>query len=365
LRKLRLTQGRDMDLRILPNGKAFSLALFAGLAFTPATAEAPVSFEGKTIAIIVGSPPGGGTDLAARALANHLSKHIPGHPSIVINNIPGADGLVAMNSFVQRTRPDGLTLAMGSVGTSDPMLTRRAQSLFDPIKFKFVGGLRLGKNFLVIRADAEKRLRDKNQPPVIMGALAGVPRSSQQMAAWGNAYLDWNIKWVVGYRGTQDLLVALERGEIDMTGTSGGLAELRRLIDSGVVKILSQSGTLSDGQLIARMSDAPTLAQLLENKIHSKVEQQSFAYWISLNLIDKWLALPPDTPADIVETYREAYRQTMSDPGFIASSHNLSEEFEPQTATEVKQLIDVLSSFPPEAIAQVSVMLRKQGLDAQ
>ena len=354
-----------MALRILANGKAFSVALFAGLAATPAAAEAPVSFEGKTIAIIVGSPPGGGTDLSARALANRFSNHVPGHPSVVIQNIPGADGLVAMNAFVQRTKPDGLTLAMGSVGTSDPLLTRRAQSLFDPAKFHFVGGLRLGKNYLVIRRDAEKRLNDKSQPPVIMGALAGVPRSSHQMAAWGAAYLGWNVKWVVGYRGTQDLLVALDRGEIDMTGTTSGLPELRRLIDTGVVKVLSQSGSLSEGQLVARTNEAPTLAQLLEGKIDGKVEQQSFAYWVNLNLIDKWLALPPETPADIVETYREAYRQTMSDPEFIARSRNLSDEFEPQTATQVKELIDVLNSLPPEAMAQVSVMLRKQGLDAQ
>ena len=149
-----------------------------------------------------------------------------------------------------------------------------------------------------------------------------------------------------------------------MTGTTSGLPELKRLIDTGVVKILSQSGSLSDGELVARTNEAPTLAQLLQNKIDSKVEQQSFAYWVNLNLVDKWLALPPDTPDDIVEAYREAYQQTMRDPEFIARSKNLSEEFEAQTAAQVKQLIDTLNSLPPEAMAQISVMLKKQGLEA-
>jgi tripartite-type tricarboxylate transporter receptor subunit TctC len=169
---------------------------------------------------------------------------------------------------------------------------------------------------------------------------------------------------VVGYRGTKDLLVALERGEIEMTAT-GNLTEVQRLIDSGVVKILSQSGAIRNGELTRRVETVPLLTGLMEGKVNDDIEKKSFAYWSALTAIDKWLALPPDTPADIVKVYRQAYDQVMADPEFITRSQSLSEDMIPQSAEDVKRLIDTLGSIPPEAIEQISVMLRKQGLDAQ
>jgi tripartite-type tricarboxylate transporter receptor subunit TctC len=343
---------------------ALSAAALMGVAGNAARAQTPVSFEGKTVTIIVGYASGGGTDLSARALATFLGKYLPGNPTVIVSNQPGADGLIAMNSFVQRSKPDGLTLAMGANTTSDPLLTRRPQSHFDPTKYQFVGGMGRGGNFLMIRTDAEKRLYNKNQPPVIMGALGGVPRSGMQMTAWGNAYLGWNAKWVVGYRGTKDLLVALERGEIEMTAT-GNLTEVQRLIDNGTVKTLSQSGGIRNGELVPRVEKVPVFAALMESRVNDDIEKKSFAYWSALTAIDKWLALPPDTPADIVETYRQAYEKVMADAEFIARSQSLSEDMIPQSAADVKRLIDTLGSIPPEAIEQISVMLRKQGLDAQ
>jgi tripartite-type tricarboxylate transporter receptor subunit TctC len=343
---------------------ALGAAAFAGIVCGDARAQAPVDLQGKTVSIIVGYASGGGTDLSARVLATFLGKYLPGNPTVIVSNQPGADGLIAMNSFVQRSKPDGLTLAMGANTTSDPLLTRRPQSHFDPTKYQFVGGMGRGGNFLMIRTDAEKRLYDRSQPPVIMGALGGVPRSGMQMTAWGNAYLGWNAKWVVGYRGTKDLLVALERGEIEMTAT-GNLSEVQRLIDSGVVKILSQSGAIRNGELTARVDKVPLLTKLMDGKVNDDIEKKSFAYWSALTAIDKWLALPPETPADIVETYRQAYEKVMADPEFVARSQSLSEDMIPQSAADVKRLIDTLGSIPPEAIEQISVMLRSQGLDAQ
>ena len=154
---------------------------------------------------------------------------------------------------------------MGSTTVSDPLQYRRPQSQFDPTKFQFLGGVGRGGTILIIRTDAEKRLYDKSQPPVIMGSIGGVPRSGMQSTAWGIAYLGWNAKWVVGYRGTQDLFIALQRGEIDMTAT-GNLRDVQHLIDNGTVKILTQSGTVRNGELSKRpeFGDAPVLASLVK-----------------------------------------------------------------------------------------------------
>ena len=121
--------------------------------------------------------------------------------------MPGADGMTAMNSFVQRTAADGTTITMGSTTVSDPLQYRRPQSQFDPTKFKFLGGVGRGGTILIIRADAEKRLYDKSRPPVVWidPAACRVPACNRRQ---GIAYLGWNAKWVVGYRGTQDLFIA-------------------------------------------------------------------------------------------------------------------------------------------------------------
>jgi tripartite-type tricarboxylate transporter receptor subunit TctC len=280
--------------------------------------------------------------------------------------MPGADGLIAMNSFVQRTKPDGLTLTMGSNTASDPLQYRRPQSQFDPRTFKFVGGLGRGGSILVIRTDAEKRLYNKALSAVVVGSIGGVPRSGMQAAAWGIAYLGWNAKWVVGYRGTKDLFVALERGEIDMTST-GNLAEVERLIDEGKVKVLAQSGALEDGTVSTRpgFGDVPVLATLLEGRISDPIEKLGYSYWANLTSIDKWLALPPGTSDSITSTYQRAYEQMVGDPDFIARGQRISEDILPQSAAEVTRIIGKLGATPSVAMEQVGIMLRKQGLEVR
>jgi tripartite-type tricarboxylate transporter receptor subunit TctC len=339
------------------------LALLAG---NPASAQTPISFEGKTITLMVGFAAGGGTDLSARTLAPFLTKYLPGNPPVVVSNIPGAEGMVAMNTFVQRTKPDGLTVVMGSANVSDPLQYRREQARYDPTKYNFVGGLGRGGTFLVIRTDAEKRLYDKSQPPVVMGTIGGVPRSGMQSTAWGIAYLGWNAKWVVGYRGTKELFLALERGEIDMTA-SGNLSEVQGMLDAGKVKILTQSGQTKDGQLMKRpeFGDAPVLATLVQAKIQDPLEKQAFAYWTNLTSVDKWLALPPETPAEIVAVYRGAFDKMVADPDFLALGKKISEEIVPQPGDDVARTVKALGAISPPAIEQIGVMLRKQGLDTQ
>jgi tripartite-type tricarboxylate transporter receptor subunit TctC len=344
---------------------AFATTLIASASSTQAQ---PVSFEGKTVSFIVGFPAGGGTDASARVIAPFLTKYLPGNPPVVVSNMPGADGMTAMNMFVQpqRTPADGTVITMGSTTTSDPLQYRRPQSQFDPTKFHFIGGVGRGGTILIIRTDAEKRLYDKSQPPVIMGSIGGVPRSGMQTTAWGIAFLGWNAKWVVGYRGTQDLFIALQRGEIDMTAT-GNLRDVQHLIDNGTLKILTQSGTIRNGELSKRpeFGEAPVLASIVKPKISDPVEKQSFDYWTSLTSIDKWLALPPGTPEPIVKVYQEAYDKMCDDPEFLERARKISQDIEPQSGADVKRLIDTLGSIPVPAIEQISVMLKKQGLTTQ
>jgi tripartite-type tricarboxylate transporter receptor subunit TctC len=333
------------------------------LACTGAAAETPLTFQGQTVTMIIGFAAGGGTDIAGRLIAPYLAKHLPGSPNIIVQNRPGADGISATNYFAQQAKPDGLTLNMGASTITDPINYRKSQAQYDPSKFHFIGGVGRGGSALVINVEAEKRLFDKNERPAIMGSPGGVPHSTMQATAWGMEFLGWNAKWVTGYRGTSDLFIALDRGEIDMSAT-GNLSLISQLVSSGRFKVLVQTGTLEKGKIVARseFGNAPVFAALMEGKIKEPVQQKGYDYWYSLLTTDKWLALPPGTPEAIVAAYREAFRKLATDADFLDRAKKVSQDFEMQPASDVEILVKTLDDTPPEAFDYISGMLRKQGL---
>jgi tripartite-type tricarboxylate transporter receptor subunit TctC len=341
-----------------------ALAVLAGC--SAARAQEPLPFQGKAVTMIIGSAPGGGTDLSGRLIANFIASRLPNNPNVIVRNIPGAQGLTAMNHFAKQVAPDGLTITMGSTTQADPLFYRKPTSQFDPTTFVMIGGAGRGGTVLMIRKDAEPRLYDKKAPPVIMGSLGGVPRSGMQTTAWGIAFLGWNAKWVVGYPGTNELLLALDRGEIDMTAT-GNLFQIRKLLATGRFKILSQSGTLKDGKLTSRaeFEGAPFVADMIKDKIKDPIAQQAFQYWTSITAIDKWVALPPGTPEPFARPYRDAYLFAFNDPDFAEAGKKISEDFEPMSHQDVTFLIQSLGKTSPEAIAFIAEMLKKQGLEGE
>lgn len=338
------------------------LAIMSCAATTHATAQ-DVSFKDKTVTMIIGYAPGGGTDASGRLIAQFIGKYMPGQPHVVVRNQPGADGMTALNYLVQQTKPDGLTITMGSSTQVDPINYRKPQSAYDPANFEYLGAIGRGGTVMIINTAAEERLYDKSKPPVVMGSIGGTPRSGMQMTAWGIEYLGWNAKWVVGYRGTNDLMIALERGEIDMTSTAN-MFQVIKIRESGQIKILAQSGTLESGAIGARpeFSDVPIFPHLMKGKITDPIAQKAFDYWLSINSVDKWLAALGGTPKDIVETYRNAFAKVSSDAEFTTHGKKISEDFTPMNYQDMVVLVKTLAATPPEAIGHTSALMRKQGL---
>src|SRR3954471_16185439 len=249
--------------------KTASLCLFASLLAIPvACAQGSNAPTGKTVNLIISSAAGGGTDAYGRLVASFLEKYLPGSPTVIPRNIPGADGTTAMNYMAQQVAADGGTLVAAANTSADPLNFRKPQSQFNPADFVVIGGGGRGGEVLMIKKEAKIRLINKSDPPVIMGSLSGIPRSGMQMTAWGIEVLGWNAKWVVGYRGTNELALALERGEIDMTSTAN-LFLIQRLIATGNFEILCQSGTLKNGTLVGRpeFGEAPVFTKMMEGKI--------------------------------------------------------------------------------------------------
>jgi tripartite-type tricarboxylate transporter receptor subunit TctC len=329
-------------------------------------AQDGVSFQGKTVNMVISSEPGGGTDAFARLVAQYLSPSLPGTPTVVVRNVPGAGGITGMNYMVTQVAPDGLTFVTAGNTMADPLHYRKPQSQFNPADFAVIGGVGRGGEVLLIAKDAEKRLYDKSATPVVAASLGGIPRSGMQMTAWGIEYLGWNVKWVIGYRGTNELMLALERGEADMTST-GNMFLIQKMVDTGKFKILVQSGALRDGKIVGRpdFGDAPVFSQVMEGKIKDKLASQAFEYWSAIAITDKWMALPPKTPPAMVAAHRAAYEKLMRNQEFLEKGKKLSEGFDPMSATDVERLVATLAALPQEATDYMTGMLRRQGLDVQ
>ena len=151
--------GRRTDSRMIARRMrhlAVGVLAMVVAATNSATAADPVSFKGKTVTMIIGFAAGGGTDLSGRLIAAYLGKYLPGEPTVIVQNMPGAEGMTAMNFFANQSKPDGLTLTMGSGSVADPINFRKPQAKYDPSKFLFVGGTGRGGTILIISNEANE-----------------------------------------------------------------------------------------------------------------------------------------------------------------------------------------------------------------
>lgn len=183
------------------------------------------------------------------------------------------------------------------------------------------------------------------------------------MAAWGIEYLGWNAKWVIGYPGTSELILALDRGEIDMTATAH-VMQINKLTSGGKFKVLVQSGYLVGNRMVpsADFGDAPVFSEMLRGKVNDPIAQKALEYFVSQTASDKWLALPPASPEAALALYREAFKLMSADASFVSEGKSISDAFLPMSSSEVEYLTHNLVNTSNEAIEFIKILLRKQGV---
>jgi hypothetical protein len=184
-----------------------------------------------------------------------------------------------------------------------------------------------------------------------------------QPAVWSIEYLGWNAKWVAGYPGSNEIMLALDRGELDLSSTSN-IFLIEDRVKAGTVKILFQGGQLEGGKIVGRpeFGTTPIFLQQMQGKITDPIAEKAFAYWVALSSVDKWLGLAPGTPDDILATYRAAFKKFSADPEFLAVGEKISDGFAPVDATDVEEFVRTCAETPPEALNYLSDLMRKQGL---
>lgn len=331
---------------------------------TRAQAQADeISFAGKSLTLIITSNPGGGTDNMARLLGRYMREYLPGKPTIVNQNIPGAGGITAMNYFALQVKPDGLTSVVGSGSNLNPALTRQAAVRYDTKKLEMYGGFPAPSGVLMVRKEAMARFIDRSLPPAIMGGEHQV-RAADQVAVWGPAYLGWNVRWVMGYPGSNEIVLAALRGEVDMVETYER-SLISRIEKSGDFTFPVQIGDAKRGKMVrgAQFPDVPVFSDLIRPMLKTEEETKAFEAWETLVQAGKWVALPPRSPQDIVAIYRAAFDKMSKDEQFLAEAPGvLGDGFTIISGEEMQKVAIASDSISDDSLKFMDRLREKVGI---
>jgi tripartite-type tricarboxylate transporter receptor subunit TctC len=277
-----------------------------------ADAAAPY-YEGKRITLTISNTPGGGMDGVARTVAALLNKYIPGKPTVIVVNRPGAGHVIGNNWLQELAARDGTDMLYTASSIIDVFNEGGERIKFNPQKYEFVGAIKYASSVVMVRNDAEKRVRDPKAPAVVVGDTDGA-RVHTATTVMAKRYLGDNFRWVVGYKGGNELVLALEKGEIDVWG-SKNQGEIDKLTTSQtkVAKVLYQSGLIRRSDY----ADVPTIWELIAAKNVPEIERKAFDFWMGGEPLDHIMALPPGTNPEAVKIVREAYLSLSKDPEWL------------------------------------------------
>lgn len=322
------------------------LGLIAALAAAPAPAQ---YYSGKTVTIVVGYKTGGGYDATARVLARHLPKHIPGKPTVIVQNMPGANSIIAANHVYAVTKPDGLTIGTFNRNLPIAQLTKVAGVKFDMAKFAWVGSAASECTVLAIRTDLPyKTFEDlrKSKQQIVIGAT-GPGASTYDFPLLLKEFLGVNVKLVSGYQSSADIMLAVERKEVD--GRAGSFTSIRPFIDRNLVRPVLRARATEPGVENLPIDEdlAPTPRAKAIMALRSAPE-----------IVGRPYVMHPNTPPEHLKTMRAAFAAAIKDPELVAEARKAKMDLEfVDSDVAVKVMNEVLSQ-PKDIVDEFSKYIK-------
>jgi tripartite-type tricarboxylate transporter receptor subunit TctC len=336
-------------MRLPPLKAAYAAGCLAGLAFaTPAVAADAVEsfYAGRTMQLVIGYSAGGGYDSYARLVARHMPDHIPGHPTIVPQNMPGAGSLKSAIYLANVAPHDGSVFGTFSRGiVVQPLFDKRVAGQFDARKLTWLGSVAAEVSVCAFsKASGITSLAAMHNGPILLGGTG----AGADTDVYGNVVrtmLGFPMKMVTGYPGGGDVVLAIDRHEV--AGRCGWslsslLSERKSAYDAGDLVItmqiaLKKSAMLPDVPLITDLATDPKQAQALKLIVSRQTTARPFA-------------APPGVPADRAAALRAAFDATMTDPGFLADARAQQLEVSPVGAAEIEALVRDVYATPPDVV---------------
>jgi len=311
-------------------------------------------FKDKTVRIIVGSAPGGGYDAYARVVGDHLRKHLPGSPQIVIQNMPGAGSLVAMNHIANVAAKDGTVIgAINAAMTTQPLI-KPDSAKFDPRKMNWIGSTLREYHIGLVRANSPVKTIEDAQKIEI--PVAGTGGSTSTYPTIANAILNTKFKTIQGYQGTAQGMLAMERGEVDgvmgITWASIKATQAAALRD-GKIRLLTQFG-------VRKHPELPNIPLVLDS---AKTEEDKAALRLvfSSQEVGRPWVVPEGVPPNVVAMLRKGFDDTMNDPEFKADAEKRKLDLDPTSGKDLQQVVEDIFKTPPAVVERVKPFLQEGG----
>jgi tripartite-type tricarboxylate transporter receptor subunit TctC len=330
--------------------KAGILAL-AAFAMPLATAAAQdLSFKDRQIRLVVGSAPGGGYDTYARLLAAHWRKHIPGNPTIVVQNMPGAGSLVAANHLFNVAPKDGTVLGGVNPLVATEPLFYPDRAKFDPRQFQWVGSaLRETHTGLAWHTSPVQSFNDTFKQELV---VAGTGGTTNLYPVFVNALLGTRFKMIPGYNGTKMGMLAMERGEVSgnvgITWASLKATNADWLRDEKI-RVFVQFG-------LKKHRELPNAAWIFDYA-RNPDDRAAMNLVFGTSEFGRPYLAPPGVPEPIVAMLRQAFDATMKDSEFLEEAQRRSVDVEPTGGADIQALTETMFHAPPAVVERVKSIL--------
>jgi tripartite-type tricarboxylate transporter receptor subunit TctC len=289
-------------------------------------------YKGKTVSMIVSSSPGGGYDALSRTVARYLPKHIPGNPSVIVRNMPGAGGIVATNHIAKVAPRDGLTFAGVQNNTPFEPLFGTKEADYDPTKLNWLGTPSIETGLLIVWHTSKiQTLADAQKMEMTAGA-SGANSTPSFYARLVNELLGTKIKIIVGFPGQNEAYLAMEREEIDSYGVtfwSSLTSTKQNWIKDKKIRYLVQYGPEKE----AALPDVPYGPDLVKSEDDKLLFEAAYAPLAA----GRPFVAPPDIPADRLAALRQAMLDTYRDPEFLAEADKQQLQVDHPTSGEKLQ----------------------------
>jgi tripartite-type tricarboxylate transporter receptor subunit TctC len=323
------------------------------LAVTPALAQAP-SLAGKNVTMVIGFGPGGGYDLWGRVVARHIGKHLPGNPSVVPQNMPGAGSYNAANHIYNIAPKDGTVMGIIARDAALGPITGATGARFDPTKLTWLGTPTTETNVCIASNTDKVKVKtvdDLYTKELIVGDT-GVGTGTHSYPKALNALLGMKFKIIGGFPSSSDVFLAMERGEVDgicesLDSVSGKRPEW---LPQKKVTILFQGGEQPNPEL----KGIPFVNDLAKNAD----DKTAIEFLYAGQGIGRPFIAPPDMPADRVKMVQEAFSATMRDPEFAADAKKQKLDVDPEDGEHLAALIKKIYATPKPIVDKIGELIK-------
>ena len=335
----------------------FNLSAFIStalcLAPLPGAAQDAVAdfYKGKQISIMVGFSPGGSSSLYAQGLARHMGRHLPGSPNFIVQHVPGAGGLVLANNMANTATRDGTAIAItGRTAAIEPLLGNK-NAKFDARQLAWIGTANVEYTTCSLWHTAKaKTLQDALRMEAVVGG-SGADATEVIFPKAANKLVGTKFKVVLGYPGSTEILLAMERGEVDgFCGIGWTFLKLRKSewLKDKKINILYQMS-------LQKHPELPHVPAIIDHA-RTPEDRGVFEFLFAPQEMGRPFFAPPGVPAERVQALREAFALTLKDPQFLTEAEKMGVEVQHVGGEQIQKLVERIYASPPEVIARAKAV---------